>query len=267
VTEAGPGRVQVAGRLAACRTAGRGRAVVLVHGAAGAGGLWTAQVEALAGVARVAAPDLPGHGESEGPGERTVGAYADFLVRLLDALGMPRAVLVGHSMGGAIALAVALDHPGRVDGLALVASGARLRVLPRLLELLRARPAEGLDLVAELACAPETPRARVAAFDRALRATPTEVTLGDFLACDGFDATARLGEVAVPALVLVGREDRLTPPRWAAALAAGLAGARLVEVPAAGHCVHLEQPEAVGAQLVEFLASVPAAGPGRAGAA
>jgi len=82
------------------------------------------------------------------------------------------------------------------------------------------------------------------------------VTLGDFLACDRFDAMTRLAAIRTPTLVVVGRDDRLTPPKYGRFLADGIPGGRLVEVEAAGHFPQLEQPAAVNAALRGFLAAL-----------
>lgn len=246
----------VAGALAGWLEAGAGPPLVCVHGAGGAGDVWTRQLEGLAGIARVIAPDLPGHGPGDGLGRQSVDAYADWLAAFLDALDLARPVLAGHSMGGAIAQTLALGRPGRLAGLVLVATGARLRVLPRLLELLGERPPEGRDLVGELSYARTTPRERVAVADRVLGETAPLVTLGDFLACDRFDVMARLEEVRIPTLVVAGVEDRLTPVKYGRRLAATIPGARLVEIEAAGHFPQLEQPDLVNRAIGEFLASL-----------
>ena len=245
--------LRVGGHAAACHATGAGRPLVLVHGAGGCGALWAAQLDGLGDRARVLAPDLPGHGDTPGPGRRTVAAYAQWLVALLDALGLGRVVLGGHSMGGAIAQAVALTHPGRLAGLVLVGTGARLRVAPRILELFRAGSLEGPRLVGGFAYAAATPPERVAAADRALGATAMLVTLGDFLACDAFDVLGEVSRICTPALVVVGREDRLTPPKYAAALVREIPGARLVEILDAGHFLQLEQPAAVNDAIRSFL--------------
>lgn len=247
----------VAGRSAAYLEAGRGRPVVLVHGAGGRGAVWTPQLAALGDVARLLALDLPGHGATGGPGHQTIGEYADWVLGFLDAAGLARAVVGGHSMGGAIAQTLALAQPDRVAGLLLVGTGARLRVLPRILELFREDPPGGVGFVRTLSYGSGTAPAQVVEADRALRETPPWITLGDYLACDGFDVLERLGVVRVPTLVVVGREDRLTPPRYAAYLAATIPGARLVEVDGAGHFPQLEQPAAVNAALRAYLLSLP----------
>lgn len=248
--------VVVAGRPAAYREAGQGRALVLVHGAAGSGDVWTPQVAGLADAARVLAVDLPGHGGTGGAGCQSVTAYAEWVLAFLDALDLDRAVLGGHSMGGAIAQSIALTRPDRLEGLVLVGTGARLRVLPRVIELFRQGSPEAAPLVASLSYSPGTPPGRVVQAEQALRDTPPLVTLGDFLACDRFDVMAGLGAVRLPTLVVVGRDDRLTPPKYAAFLARAIPGARLVEVDDAGHFPQLEQPAAVNAALRAFLAAL-----------
>jgi pimeloyl-ACP methyl ester carboxylesterase len=250
----------VAGEAAGYLQAGQGHALLLVHGAGGNAEVWAAQLDGLAGAARVVAVDLPGHGASEGRGLASVAAYAEWVVSFLDATGLDRVVLGGHSMGGAIAQLVALASPGRLRGLVLVGTGTRLRVLPRLVALLRADPPAGRSLVASLAYSPATPPGHVIQAERGLAETTPAVTLGDYVACDRFDVTADVHRIAVPTLVVVGRDDRLTPPKHAAHLAAAIRGARLVEVEHAGHFVQLEQPEATNAAVGDFLAGLPADG-------
>jgi pimeloyl-ACP methyl ester carboxylesterase len=247
----------VGGAAAGWLEAGAGPALVLVHGAGGAGALWAPQLEGLADVARVIAPDLPGHGPLAGRPRPSVAAYAAWLVQFLDALGLDRVVLGGHSMGGAVAQTLALERPERLAGLVLVATGARLRVFARILELLRDRPPEGRSLLRGLSYAPSTPAGRVAVADRVLRETAPLVTLGDFLACDRFDVMARVGAIRAPTLVVAGADDQLTPPRYARFLAAAIPGAETVEVPGAGHFPQLEQPERVNAAIRAFLAARP----------
>jgi pimeloyl-ACP methyl ester carboxylesterase len=246
----------VGGRPAGWLEAGTGPPLVCLHGAGGAAELWAPQLAGLAESARVIAPDLPGHGPPGGRGCPSVRAYAEWVEGFLEALGLGGVVLAGHSMGGAIAQTLARTRPARLRGLILVATGARLRVLARILELLRDRPAEGRDLVHALSYAAETPPQRVAVADRVLRETPPLVTLGDYLACDRFDLLGEVGLIRTPTVVVVGAEDRLTPPRYGRFLAETIPGAGLVEILAAGHFPQLEQPDAVNAVMRDFLAAV-----------
>ena len=145
---------------------------------------------------------------------------------------------------------------GRLAGLILIGTGAKLRVLARLVELLRERPREGQSLITELAFAIGTPREQVAIVDRVLRDAAPLVTLGDYLACDRFDVRDRLAGIRLPTLVVSGAEDRLTPLKYGRFLADTIPGARLVAIEAAGHFPQLEQPARVNAAIREFLAQV-----------
>lgn len=254
IVECGMPALNVDGVAIAYAEAGSGRPVlVLVHGAGGNTGTWIRQLEGLADRATVVAVDLPGHGASGGAGRRRLAEYAALVQGFIRALGRGPVVLGGHSMGGGIAQTVAVTAPELLRGLLLVGTGARLRVLPQVFELLAKDAALGVDFVTGHAWSPAADPALVEAGRRAMLATPVEVTAGDFAACDGFDLLARVGTIALPTLVIVGEDDRLTPPKYAEYLAASIPGARLARIPRAGHFVTLEQPDAVNAAIAGFL--------------
>ena len=231
-----------------------GPPLLLVHGSGGTGLHWPEQVRRLAG-RRVLALDLPGHGRSPGPPERTVAAAAARVTALLDALAIPSAVVAGHSMGGAIALTLALETPERVAGLVLVGTGARLRVHPATLAL-TADPAQLAAAARQMAAfsfGPGAGASLLEPFVEGLLAGAPGLLHQDLAACDVFDVMARLGEVTAPALVISGDEDRLTPPKYSEHLQAAIRGARRVRVPGAGHMVMLEAPERVAEAIDGFL--------------
>lgn len=193
--------------------------------------------------------DLPGHGQTDGPGLREVEAYAHWVSELLTAQGWQPAAVGGHSMGGAISLAMALDGPYRPSRLVLIATGGRLRVHPELLAALGQGEFPERFRRAYLSAG---------ASDQLLSEMgdpPVEVTHGDFLACDGFDVLERLGELrSTPALILVGDEDQYTPEKYARTLAREM-GAGLEVLPGSGHLLPLEAPWAVASAIARFLAS------------
>lgn len=166
----------------------------------------------------------------------------DAAVWLLGRLRGERPVLVGHSLGGAVALEVALLDPQAIRGIVLVASSARLRVAPMLLEAAAAATVES-PLRLDMAFGPATDSAVVEAYHARSKTTPPESSLADWQACDAFDLRARLGEVGVPVLVVFGSEDWLTPPKHQRALADALPDATLVEIEGVGHMLPWEAPE------------------------
>ena len=233
--------------------------VVLIHGAAGSHLSWPSDVRRLPGH-RVYALDLPGHGKSqECGGQQSIGGYARLVVDWLDALKLRRAVLVGHSMGSALALELAIHHPERVLGIGLLGSGVRLRVHPELLSA-AASPTTYLKAVETLVSRSFSPKASPRLAELAgqrMVDTRQSVLYGDLLACNTFDVSERITQVRRPALVMCGIDDLMTPLRYSQYLADAIGGARLHLVPAAGHMLMLEQPRAVAEALGGWLDTVP----------
>jgi len=229
--------------------------LILIHGAGGSHLYWPPRLRCLEG-ADVYALDLPGHGVSAGRGRNSIAAYRDFLAAFMDTLSLEKAVLAGHSMGGAIALSFALTFPDRLEGMVLVSSGARLRVLPAILDGILGDFESTVELICKLAYGPEAPEELKEQGLKWLRQVPPRVLHGDFLSCDGFDVMDRLSEIQSPALVICGSEDKLTPPRYSIYLRDRIPRAQLVLVEGAGHMVMLERPEEVGRAMAEFVASL-----------
>ncbi len=231
--------------------------VILLHGAGGTHLHWPAEIRRLPGY-RIFAPDLPGHGKSEGRGEQSIQAYAQAIVAWLDALEVHRTVLVGHSMGGAIALSLGLEIPDRVQGLGLVSTGARLPVAAQLLESTSQTTTfqSAIELIRKWAYSPDTPERLVELATRQMALTRPSVLHSDFLACDSFNLTERLPEISPPSLVICGSHDRMTPVRLAQLLASCLPNASLEIMPEAGHMLIIEQPQAAAALLGNFLSGL-----------
>jgi pimeloyl-ACP methyl ester carboxylesterase len=230
-------------------------AVVCVHGAGGSRLNWPREIRRLPGAETIVL-DLPGHGRSSGAGCRTVEGYTAVLVATFKALNLSRAIVLGHSMGGAVALQMALSHPARVQGLVLIGTGARLRVAPALLEELLEAPEQAIALIVEWAFGPDAPAELKRAGQEVMAQTPPQVLHGDFVACDAFDVAGRLGDIAAPTLVIAGTADRLTPLKYAEFLAREIPGAELHPVEKAGHMTMLERPRTVGEAVARFVAAL-----------
>ncbi len=232
--------------------------VVLIHGAGGTHLHWPAEVRRLADY-RIYALDLPGHGKSTGRGHQSIGAYVHSIVNWVQALAIPQAVFVGHSMGGAIALHLALHNSHCVLGLGLIGTGARLKVDSALLEntVLPASINPAVEMIIQRAFSPDAdPNLVRLAAKRMAEVRPT-VLHGDLVACDDFNEIDSLHKVKVPTLVICGQDDQLTPPRYSQHLADHISKAELQILPQAGHMVMLERPKQVAEALEHFLAQIP----------
>ena len=229
--------------------------VALVHGAAGSHLDWAPDLRRLPG-ARVIALDLPGHGKSTAPGRDTIGAYARDVVALLDALSIDRAVIVGHSMGGAVAQQIALDWPARVAGLVLLGTGSKLPVDPTLPDRIVNEPDAALDWLVEWAWHPSAAPEMKAQGRQMFAAAPRAVARDDYRACQAFDTRDRLAQIAAPTLVIGAEDDRMVPLKFSRTLAERIPGARLVALSGAGHMFPLEQPQQVAAAITSWLAEL-----------
>jgi pimeloyl-ACP methyl ester carboxylesterase len=235
----------------------RGEVVVFVHAAGSNGHTWQRQLAALAERHSPLAFDFPGHGRSGGTqGLKSITAYREFLAALMDTLRLRPCVLVGRSMGGAIAMECALTDPARLRALILVATAARFDLPQATLDTWR-------DVMLGRAPQPFTTEAfsPKADFNMVREAwmeqvqTDPRVRYSDLLACNQFDITARLGGITVPTLIIAGRDDSLTPLA-AEVLHQGIRGSQLVIIDDAGHNVPTERPAEFNEAVLSFLATL-----------
>ena len=254
----------VAATPVAWREAGSGPLVLFLGGLGMTRTGFDPQLAALAARYRCVAWDMPGYGASPLPaGGLSFELLADAAAQLVETLGETRAHLVGLSLGGQIALHTALRHPARVRSLALLDSSPAFGLDgtdPEAWKRLRLDPLDAGETPGEhrRAGAPLDHGAR-----RRRRRVAAAVATMSRISADGLraaieclpshDVRDRLGEIAVPTLVLVGELDTETPLSYAEALAAGIRGARLQIIPGAGHISNLEAPEAVNIALREHL--------------
>jgi len=246
--------------------AGRGPPpLVCIHGAGMSSVVWMDFVRRFAPGRRVVALDLPGHGQSDRwHDEISILGYQEAVGTVCATLKLARAVLVGHSLGAAVALSCALAWPERVAGLILLNGAARLDVPGEVLALLESSlpqgPAGGRERIdrmpdgfADLSFSPQTPADLRARWQAVLFAAERGVVLADFRACRGFDVREKLAGLRVPALLLSGGDDLLVPPGQVAETAARLASSRHEIIAGSGHLSHLEQPAACYALIEKFL--------------
>jgi 3-oxoadipate enol-lactonase len=242
---------------------GTGDPVLLIMGHAYGADMWHRTVPELASRYRVIRFDNRGAGRSsDPPGPYPVPLMADDALAVLDAAGAASAHVYGVSMGGFIALQLALDHPGRVRSLTLGCTAASAAGAPRGALLTRVRsavPAAALNRMAwKLLYGPGTPARRRAEDQQIVRRTRASGRgrRGQITGAAGFDVTSRLVEIRMPALILHGARDRLIPAANAKRLADGIAGARIVVFPDAGHVYTTDAPDAASQEILRFLGHI-----------
>jgi pimeloyl-ACP methyl ester carboxylesterase len=272
--------IQLHGHEVVYRVAGEGPPVVLIHGMVNASRHWAGVAERLAERHLVIAPDLIGHGDSATPrGDYSLGAHAAVIRDLLSALGIDRATVVGHSLGGGIAMVFFWQFPERVERLALVSSGGlgdrvspllRSAALPGASALIslagHRRVTDGLDRAGgALRDRGSSLGVQLQAIARALR------PLGSAGAREAFvqtlravidrhgqrvSATDRLYLLRdVPTLIAWGDRDRTIPVEHGRAAHRAIPGSRFVTIPGAAHFPHLERPAELAEALADFIAA------------
>jgi pimeloyl-ACP methyl ester carboxylesterase len=218
--------------------------LVFLHGAASTPDVWARQHRTFPRALYLPLQD-PGV-----PAGQLLAAYAD---RVAVAIEDPASVVVGHSLGGAVALLLALSHPGRVGGVVLVGSAPHLPVNSALLDGLQSEPGRMLVRLADWSLARAAdPRLR----DRGralMTAADPELAWRQFSACAAFDVRDQLVHLAVPVAAIVGAEDRMTPPALVQEISLAVPGAAIRVVANAGHLVMLEQPDAFNQALWDIL--------------
>lgn len=245
-------------------------AIVLLHGLLFDGGMWRGQVEALSALGRVVVIDGPGHGKSEPPPRFTIEEHADALLDALGDLDVARALIVGLSWGGMVGMRLALQHPAKVAGLALLDTSAERQTLA---ERIRYRAFVALHRRVGIPYGMFLKEVAPLMFARRTLAERPELIETTYRRTMGFDREGvsraslavvvhrtsileKLGNIRVPTLVMCGREDQATTPDKSENIARAIPGARLVMLDDVGHMSTIEDPDAVNQHLVPFARSI-----------
>jgi len=241
--------------------------ILFIHGVLNDHSVWILQTRYLANHGwNVLALDLPGHCRSAGDPPATVEEAADFVIALMQAAGLEKAVLVGHSFGSLIALETAGRVPDRVSQLVLVGTAFPMPVSPALLEASQQEPLRALEMInifsrSTLAPPPSAMGpgtwvygASMALGRRVLASNPkVNVFHAGFKACDSYThGEEAMAQVSCPVLFVLGEVDQMTHPKAAQGLIAKARNAKVVVLPG-GHNQMNETPEPMLQALVGFL--------------
>ncbi|MEI6290641.1 MAG: alpha/beta hydrolase [Chloroflexota bacterium] len=232
--------------------------VILIHGAGGTHLYWPPEIRRLKNQ-HILAIDLPGHGKSSGIGKQSIADYGHSVMDFMQSLKINKAIFIGHSMGGAIALWLGIHHPASTLGLGLVSTSSRLRVSPLLLSTSSTHATMPLAVKAlvELSFGSQIDSRTKELSAQRLGETRHTVLHGDFTACSAFDESKQAGKIKCPVLILCGNEDQMTPVKFSEDLHAGIKKSRLEIIQGAGHMVMLEKPLQTAGHLESFLNDIP----------
>jgi pimeloyl-ACP methyl ester carboxylesterase len=239
----------------------RGRKIVFVHAAGSNGHTWHNQLDHLGAAHSPVALDLPGHGRSAGvEGLRSIADYSDFLHAFTDALKIKSAVIVGRSMGGAIAMDYALRFPARVEALVLIATAAKFNIGADRIDGMRAvTMGRAPQAFTTDAYSPKTASTNFEVIREGWMEqikTDPRVRYTDILACTEVDLREQIARIAKPTLILAGADDQITPVADAELIKSRINGARLQVIADAGHSVSTERPAEVNQAIGSFLAEL-----------
>jgi len=249
-----------------------GAPLVFLHGIGGGPSLWRGQLDAFGRTHRCMAWEMPGYGHTAPMPETTFPALAEALGRLMDRAAAPAAHVVGHSMGGMVALEFAARFPQRVKSLVLSGASAAFGgstgdwqaafIAQRTKPLDEGKGMAGVApaVVDGLLGDQPDPQARAAAI-ASMSAIPEAAYRAALQCLVTFDRRDALAGLAMPVLLLAGERDTVAPPALMQRMQAKIPGARYVALPKAGHLANIEQPQAFNAALQAFLGSVQKAAP------
>ncbi len=227
--------------------------IFFIHAAGSTALSWIYQVEGLREISNVIAVDLPGHGQSTGPGFNKISDYAKVLVDLIDKLDITTCIPAGISMGGAIVQQMLLDYPGKFKAGILINTGAKIKVLPNMFEAIRSDAKSFMGNLLNFVLPVDLDAERFSPLMDDLFETNRDIVLGDFSACDVFDVRDRLENISVPVLVVSSGNDAMTPVWYGEYLEQNIKNAVITIISDAGHLVNLEKPEQVNTVIIDFI--------------
>ena len=233
---------------------GSGEPIIFIHGVGGSSQYWFYQREYLKNFMKVILIDLPGHGKSSGDACKTIEEARDTVHDAIIGLGIEKCYLAGHSMGGGIAMSFALTYPELLNGIVLICTGAKLRVLPAILDgVLKNKEAAVRMIMMDYAFSKKAPQKMKDNGFKDMMKSSAETIYQGFSACDRFNAIGSLDKIALPTMIIGGKDDLLTPPTFSEYLHRKVKGSEFVIVEDAGHMVMIEQSDIVNRTIEDFV--------------
>ena len=233
----------------------KGKVLLYLHGAGSNGHFSHKMLDLLSAKHSPFSLDYPGHGRSSGTESlKSVTAYSELVYGFWKKLGLRPAYLIGHSMGGAVSMDLALRHPDMVEGLILTCTAAKFNITDERTnvwkQVMQGRAGQPFT---KDSCSPATPMNIVQEGWMEQIQTDPRVRYFDLVACQQVDLTAKIGEIDKPTLILAGQDDQSTPVAQSEFLREHIPGAKLVVIPQSGHWLPIEKPQEACEAITAFL--------------
>ena len=224
------------------KKAGSKNYLIFIHGSGGNSSIWKHQFDIDINYSIIAL-DLPSHSRSDRFETLSLELYVDVLEKFIESLNYEKIILCGHSLGGAIIQSFYFNYPNTVNKLILVGTGARLRVSQAILESLKTNYDKYLKDLPFGAFSRNAPTNIINEYIKRTSKIGPEITYQDFSICDKFDTMNLTSTIKIPSIIVTGKEDILTPVKYANYFKEKITNSKLYIVERAGHMVMIEQPD------------------------
>jgi pimeloyl-ACP methyl ester carboxylesterase len=234
------------------RKTGKSKAIIFIHGSGGNSNTWKNQINLDIDYDLVAL-DLPSHDKSDNFSDLSLDLYIEVVHQLIKNFHYKSLILCGHSLGGAIIQQYYFTYPKDISGLILCNTAGKLRVAPFIFDSLKNNYTKFLADLPAGAFYRATPKELIELYIKETSKISAEVTYTDFMICDGFDVLNKLNTIEIPCLIIVGKQDQLTPIKYSEFFHDKIKNSELQIINKAGHLVMLEKPTEFNQAIKDFI--------------
>jgi pimeloyl-ACP methyl ester carboxylesterase len=227
--------------------------LVFLHGAGTTALSWQLQIKYLADKANIIVPDLPGHGKSKDPGMNNIPDYAKSVAGLIENLDIGKCIVIGTSMGGAIAQELLVNHNDKCKAGILLNTGAKLKVLPAIFEAVNKDFKAFIIGMSDILFPATTEVKKVDPSLKDMLVIDQTIVFNDFLACDNFDIRKQLHKINLPVLVISSKSDIMTPVWYGEFLKNNIKDSKMALIEGAGHLAQFDKPRVLNKIIMEFI--------------
>lgn len=231
--------------------------LVFIHGAGGDRTQWQDQKTFFQNLGwGVVIPSLPGHGQNSSINSLSISKCVDEISLLITSLDLEQVSLIGHSMGGAIALQFVLqDEESIIKNLVLIGTGANMYVNPIIFELIEANVNQASQVITKFAYGENAQEELKQKNENIMRKTRSQILYDAFKACSLFDVRNEINKIGIPTLIICGENDKMIPVKFSSFLNENIHQTNLVIIPRAGHYVFQEASNQVNKQIYDFISN------------